>query len=83
MGVDLKKLGNPAEIQAAIDAELQRRGLAAYVSSVRYVPQGAPPSPDATHELSLRSRRTGEAITVEITAVGLYGVLADAVLAIL
>ena len=81
--VDLKVLSNPVDIQAQIDRELDRRGVRAYVEYMRYVPQGQEPPADASHVLSLRSARTGEAVVVALKVPGFYGLLADAALAIL
>lgn len=83
LGDVLGKINNPEQIQAAIDGELDRRGLGAYVEYVRYVPQGAEPPADASHILSLTSRRTGEAIIVAVKAQGIFGFLADGLLAVL
>jgi len=79
---DLSKLG-PEQIQAAIDTEVARLGLGPYVEYVRYVPQGLVPPDDATHVLGLTSLRSHEAITIAIKTKGLYGLLVDALLAIL
>lgn len=79
----IKTFSNPAAIQATLDAEVQARGLGQYVEYIRYVPQGQTPPDDATHVLELRSLRTTETIQLAMKAPGLYGLLADALLAIL
>lgn len=80
---DLSKLGNAADIQAAIDAQIASRGLGAYVDYVHYVPQGEKPADDATHVLELASLRTEEAVIVALKVKPLYAMVLDGLLAVL
>ena len=85
LGDALGKIGNAADIQKTIDAELARRvpGFNQYVEYVRYVPQGGEVPGDASHVLSFTSQHTQEAIIVALKTKGIYGMLVDGLLAVL